>query len=95
MPAFSERIVIAPEVMIRNVGGESVILDLKSNRYMGLDDVGTRMWQILLESDSIQIAYDRLLDEYEVEPKQLELHLAEFVDLLIAHKLISTEGATK
>jgi hypothetical protein len=95
MPVFSERVVIAPEVLIRNVGGESVILDLKSNRYLGLDEIGTRMWEVLLESDSIQTAYDTLLDEYDVEPKQLELHLVEFVDLLLEHKLISTKGATK
>jgi Coenzyme PQQ synthesis protein D (PqqD) len=95
MPVFSDRIVIVPEVMIQEVGGESVILDLKSNRYLGLDEVGTRMWQVLLESDSIQTAYDTLLAEYDVEPKQLELHLREFVDLLLENKLISTERGTK
>ena len=95
MPAFSDRIVIAPEVMVQEVGGESVILDLKSNRYLGLDEVGTRMWQVVLDSDSIQTAYDTLLAEYEVEPKQLEVDLLEFVDLLLEHKLLSTEGGTK
>ena len=38
------RIAVAPDVMFRIVGDESVILHLKSETYLGLDPVGTRMW---------------------------------------------------
>ncbi|MDO8432473.1 MAG: PqqD family protein [Candidatus Binatus sp.] len=95
MPNFPERLMIAPDVLIREIGGESVILDLKSQRYLGLDEVGTRMWHALLESDSVQAAYDALLAEYEVEPNQLEQDIREFVDRLLENNLVSIAGAVK
>jgi hypothetical protein len=89
--SFSDRVRIAPEVMIREVGGESVILDLKTERYLGLDNVATRMWQVLMDSASIQAAYDLLLEEYDVAPAQLEDDLRELLDRLIENVLITIE----
>src|SRR5882762_4898652 len=89
--AFSSRAQIASEVMIQEVGGEAVLLDLKTERYLGLNEVGTRMWQVLLESDSIQGAYDTLLAEYDVTPQQLEEDLRELLDRLLENALITTE----
>ena len=42
---FDSKRFISPDVMVRQVGGESVLLDLKTERYLGLDEVATRMWQ--------------------------------------------------
>ena len=90
--SFSDRARIAPEVLIQEVGGESVLLDLKTERYLGLDEVGTRMWQTLLASDSIQAAYDTLLAEYDVRPEQLESDLRDLLNRLLENALITTES---
>jgi hypothetical protein len=82
------RVAPAPKVLFRELGGEAVILDLKTERYLGLDETGTRMWRLLTESDSIQAAYAALLDEYEVEPDRLRLDLVGFVEELSSHGLI-------
>jgi hypothetical protein len=95
MSNFPARVAIAPDVLIREIGGESVILDLKSQRYLGLDAVGTRMWHALIESNSVQAAYDALLAEYEVEPAQLEEDIREFLDRLLENELISIPGGAK
>ena len=58
--------------MIRKLAAKSVILDLKTERYSGLDEVGTRMWQVLMDSASIQAAYEKLLEEYEVTATHLK-----------------------
>ena len=89
--SFSTRARTAPDVMIQEVGGESVLLDLKTERYLGLNEVGTRMWQALLESESIQAAYETLLAEYEVAPEQLEEDLRDLLDRLLENALITTE----
>jgi hypothetical protein len=90
--SFSDRARVAPEVLIQEVGGESVLLDLKTERYLGLDEVGTRMWQALLASDSIQAAYDTLLAEYDVTPEQLEGDLRDLLNRLLENELITTES---
>jgi len=82
------RVAPASKVLFRELGGEAVILDLKTERYLGLDETGTRMWRLLPESDSIQEAYAALLDEYEVEPDRLRRDLVGFVEELSNHGLI-------
>jgi Coenzyme PQQ synthesis protein D (PqqD) len=85
---FEMRVAAAPEVMFRVLGDESVLLHLKHETYLGLDPVGTRMWTLLTSAESIQNAYDTLLEEYDVENGQLRRDLQNFVDQLIENDLI-------
>jgi hypothetical protein len=72
MKQLSSRKVVASEnVLLRELSGEAVLLNLDSEMYFGLDEVGYRMWTVLTGSDSIGAAYEQLLSEYEVEPEQL------------------------
>src|SRR5262249_46846096 len=43
--AFEKRLVVSKDVLVQELGGESVLLNLNGGRYFGLDEVGTRMWQ--------------------------------------------------
>jgi coenzyme PQQ synthesis protein D (PqqD) len=86
--SFAMRIAVAPDVMFRIVGDESVLLNLKSETYLGLDAVGTRMWTLLTGSESIQSAYETLLGEYEVGDQQLRRDLEEFVGKLLENDLV-------
>lgn len=80
---------IAPEVIFRGIGGEAVILNLKTERYLGLDEVGTRIWEVLQASGSVESSFKTLLEEYDVEPSRLERHLNEFIDKLIENGLVT------
>ena len=64
-------ITLSPDVISQEVSGETVLLDLNSENYFGLDEVGTRIWQLIESSGNLQEIYDTLLIEYEVEPEQL------------------------
>lgn len=86
---FESKVSISPDVMIRHVGGESVVLDLKTERYLGLDEIGTRMWQVLAAADSIEVAYRTLLDEFDVETERLRSDLDEFLRELIQLGLVT------
>jgi hypothetical protein len=86
--SFSECVRMAPDVRFRLVGEEGVLLNLQTEQYLGLNAVGTRMWNVLGNASSIQAAYDRLLEEYEVEPARLRADLEEFIDQLLGQKLI-------
>jgi hypothetical protein len=85
---FDSIISISPDVMVRKVGEESVLLDLKTERYLGLDDVSARFWDLLTSGEPIQSAYDKLLEEFEVEPERLRNDLDAFVHELIEFGLI-------
>ena len=86
--SFDSTISISPDVMVRKVGEESVLLDLKTERYLGLDDVSARFWDLLTSGEPIQSAYDKLLEEFEVDPDRLRHDLDAFVQELIQFGLI-------
>jgi hypothetical protein len=92
---FSSRITTAPDVMLRIIGDEAVILNLKSELYLGLNPVGTRIWTVLHDAPSIQSAYESLLAEFDVEPERLRQDMDELLDQLLAQGLIElAPGAT-
>ena len=95
MVSFSERLTVAPDVLFRLVGDEGVLLNLNTTMYLGLNPVGTRMWNALTSASSIQAAYDTLLAEYEVEPAQLRADLEEFIQRLLGQKLIVAGPVTE
>lgn len=82
------RISIPEGVMVRHLEGEAVLLNLNTESYFGLDDVGTRMWTSLTESASIEAACDLLQNEYDVAPEQLHSDLCIFIDKLLEAGLI-------
>ena len=86
--AFDSTISISPDVMIRKVGEESVLLDLKTERYLGLDEVSARFWDLLTSGGSIQSAYDTLLAEFEVDPERLRQDLDDFIRELVQFGLV-------
>jgi GH35 family endo-1,4-beta-xylanase len=82
---FTSRVTVAPDVVHRTIGDETVLLNLKTEQYLGL---GTRMWAALREATSIQEAFDKLLNEYEVEAERLRDDVHEFVRQLREQGLI-------
>jgi Coenzyme PQQ synthesis protein D (PqqD) len=68
---LNQTITLSPDVISQEVSGETVILDLNSENYFGLDEVGTRIWQLVEETGNLQQVYDRMLAEYEVDEEQL------------------------
>jgi hypothetical protein len=87
--SFSDRVKIPDDVLISKLQEESVILNLDSERYYGLDDVGTRFLSVLTTSDSIEAAYQRLVSEYDVDRQLLRNDLLELIENLAAQGIIS------
>ena len=76
------------DVLFRDLGGEAVLLDLKSQRYFGLDEIGTRIWQLLGEHSQLEAVYQAMLEEFDVGETQLREELEAFVKELAEAGLI-------
>jgi hypothetical protein len=86
--SFDKRLSVTPDTLINVIDGESVLLNLRSESYYGLDQAGTRMWSLLTTSDSIQKAYEQLLTEYEVSADVLRKDLTDLIDQLVIKGLL-------
>jgi Coenzyme PQQ synthesis protein D (PqqD) len=93
MLTLTQKVAVKQDILVQNVDGELVLLNLESEEYFGLDDVGSAMWACLKESDSLQTAYDRLLDRYDVEPEELKKDFLDLVQRFVEHELVEITQA--
>ena len=89
---FTMRVSAPKHVLVRQIEGESVLLNLRTERYFGLDEIGSRMWASLTTADSIQASYEALLGEYEVDAEQLRCNLEELIEKLVENGLVEVSG---
>jgi Coenzyme PQQ synthesis protein D (PqqD) len=86
--SFADRVAVPQHVLVRFLDNESVFLNLETERYFGLDETGTRMWQVVTVAPSIATAYQQLRDEYDVEPELLRANLDELLTKLVDNGLL-------
>ena len=89
--SFSQRVSVKDDVLFRELDGESVLLNLDNETYYGLDEVGTRIWELLSSSPSVQQAFDTMLGEYDVQPEQLREDLQKLIQDLTEQGLIQVK----
>jgi hypothetical protein len=89
---LNDPIRLSSDVVTREVGEETMLLDLASGTYFGLDPVGGRFWQLLEEGKPPRAARDVLLGEFEVTEAQLDSDLEALLADFAANGLV-TAGA--
>ena len=82
---------VSGDVVFRELDGEAVLLDLVHGTYFGLDEVGTRMWQLVTERSRLESVAAAMLEEYDVEAATLERDLLALVGELIDNGLLVRE----
>ena len=75
-------------MLVSELDGESVLLNLNTESYFGLDEVGARMWSVVTSADSIESAYKQLKDQWDVEPDLLRNDLTVLLEKLAAEGLV-------
>lgn len=85
----TDRFSVSEEVLSQEVNGETVLLDLDGECYFGLNEVGTRIWQLLQSEQTLSEALNTLSGEYDVSRDQLESDLNELLDKLTKAGLVS------
>jgi len=85
---LDDRIRPGEEVLFQTIEGETVLLHLERGVYFGLDPVGTRVWEAVVQHGSARAALPRLLDEFDVSPDTLAADVLRLLEELLASELI-------
>lgn len=83
------RVTIPPDLLHQQVEGETVLLDLRGERYYSLDEVGTRIWALLAEHGHTETVCAHLMAMYEVDEETLRQDVQRFVFGLLDNGLIN------
>jgi len=88
MPDVSGRLRVHRSVLSRELAGETVLLNLESGVYYGLDAVGTRAWNLLAEERTLADVCTIMLEEFEVTHDTLQQDLTTLVRELCEKQLL-------
>lgn len=87
-PTLAHTVVVPDAVVWRMLGGETVVMQLETGIYFGLDQMATAMWTLMSERGSLGAVHESLLAQYDVDAATLESDLLALVRELVAKGLL-------
>ena len=85
------RLIPAKHVVSTMHGTRTVLLDSRSGHYYGLDEVGSRIWTLAQAGFPASTIADKLAQEYDAPPEQLQRDVSAFIDELRDSRLLEDE----
>ncbi len=79
---------IPDQVVTRQVGDETVLPNLESGTYFGLDPVGSRFLELLRVESALAAVIARMLEEFDVTEARLEADLLRLSEEMLASGLL-------
>ena len=73
------------------VGDELVMMSAEKGNYIGLSEVGARIWDIIETPSDVAAVCDRLQQEYEVDPDVCRAEVESFLSELVKHGAIALD----
>ena len=75
-------------VIMREIAGEAVLLDLEKGMYYGLNEVGVEIWKLVEEGRTPAETVDALTGEFEVDAETLMSDLVALLSDLVEAGLV-------
>jgi|RhiMethySRZTD1v2_1073278.scaffolds.fasta_scaffold1054877_3 hypothetical protein len=85
---LSLQLLPSEQALESRVGEETVILHLERDIYYGLDQLGTRIWQLLKDGMAPVAISDIVVREYGVTRELIEADMRRFLSDLYAHGIV-------
>lgn len=86
---MADVVTLAPDVVLRVINGEALLLKLNAEDVFALNDTGTRIVQLMTEGRDLEAVLDALEEEYGVERGELQRAVKDLVDALRARGLVA------
>lgn len=80
---LAQRFSRSPDVLAQTVGDEAVLLDLASEKYFGLNPVGSRIWELLGTHSALEDVHRQLCNEFNAPPEEIETDLLALTGALV------------
>ena len=78
-------------MVVRLLDDEMVLLNLDTETYFGLDEVGARMLEALRSAPSVDAAVAELTEEYDVEEATLRQDVMALLERLVENGLVELQ----
>ena len=89
---LNQKLSISENALAQEVNGEIVILHFESEFYYTLNAVGSKVWQLLADSENVETIIQQLVQIYQVNETALRRNLTTFIKKLVKEELLSHEN---
>lgn len=76
------------------VGDELVMMSAEKGNYIGLSEVGARIWELIETPQDIDAVCAQLQTEYDVTPEACRAEVETFLNELVKHGAIALDPQT-
>jgi len=73
------------------VGDELVMMSAEKGNYIGLSEVGARIWELIETPQDIDAVCRKLLDEFDVAPDICRAEVEVFLNELVTHGAVALD----
>ncbi len=87
---LADSVTVNSDVVFRTLDGEAVLLRLDTGTYYGLEPVGTRIWELIIEHGSLRGVFDAMQREFDVDASTLESDVLRLATELCANGLATS-----
>lgn len=81
----------AADKLSTSIDDETVILDMASSNYIGLNPVATRIWELIEQEISFTTLCEKLVAEYDVPENSCRADILSFLQEMLDNHLISIQ----
>jgi hypothetical protein len=87
MPAFRP----SPDVLMRKVGDEFVLVHMGRNQIFALNPTAARLWELLNEGHDLAAAVAQLTQEFDVDDATAKAEAEKLLEVLKEEGLVETD----
>jgi hypothetical protein len=77
-----------PDVIVQNMGEETLLLHLRTDRFYELNRTAARFWELLSASHGLAAIQEQMLREFDVDKAQLADEIANLLTLMKNEDLV-------
>jgi hypothetical protein len=71
------------------MGNETVLMDMNSGDYLGLNEVGSSIWKIIVEPKSVSEICTELMEKYDVDAPTCEAETLKYLNQLVTENMLT------
>lgn len=88
MISVNDKVIRNPKVAFRVIDGEAILLTPHNSMIHTFNSMGTAIWNLLDKENTISELVSAIRDEYEVNLKEVEQDILEFIEQLYQRKMV-------
>ncbi|WP_232282922.1 lasso peptide biosynthesis PqqD family chaperone [Pedobacter sp. BAL39] len=79
-----------PEIMATAIDGEFVMMSIETGKYYGLNNIGSRIWELIEKKSDVTSICHQLTEEYNVIEDECNQQVIELLEQMKAQNIINT-----